>query len=269
MTRILLCLLLGMLAACSSTPAPRLPLAQEQAVTADQNARRALREGQLLRAQNGFAAALALQQSLDDTQTAAMTMINLATVDHLLGDDTTALTLLDNILQEKTTIYPDEAHRIAAFRKSVILADLSRLDAAESAWQSADALCGKSCSQRLGLDVLRARLLLQKGDAEGALAQAQAVRGGSSASREEQANLLRLIAAAEEKLARHDDALQHYSAALELDKALGLSSRIGEDLAGLARVSEKTGRREAAAEYDRRASLVKESQRQLGVSGRQ
>jgi len=71
MLRLLLLMLPGLLAACGSTPAPRQPLAIEQARAADKDARKALRDGELLRAQHGFAQALALQQSLDDTAGAA------------------------------------------------------------------------------------------------------------------------------------------------------------------------------------------------------
>lgn len=261
MTRLLLCMLLVALTACGSAPAPRPPLALEQANAADRDARRAAREGQLLRAQNSFTTALALQQSLDDTTSAATTMINLATVTHQLGDHAAALALLDRILSEQTTIYPPESRLDAAYRKSVILTRLSRSGEAESALQLADALCAKNCPQRYSMEVLRARLLLHKGDAQGALSLAQGVSSERAAGREEQANALRTVAAAEEMLARFEEALQHYQAALDMDKALGLSARIAEDLGGMARVSAQLGRESEAAQYQRRAFLVQESQR--------
>jgi tetratricopeptide (TPR) repeat protein len=261
MTRLLLCVLLGTLTACSGAPAPRLSLAQEQANAADRDARRATREGQLLRAQNSFTTALALQQSLDDTTSAATTMINLATVTHQLGDHAAALALLERILTEQTPIYPPESRLDAAYRKSVILTRLSRSGEAESALQTADELCAKNCPQRFSMEVLRARLLLQKGDAQGALSLAQNVSGERAAGKEEQANALRTVAAAEEMLSRFEEALQHYKAALGMDKALGLSARIAEDLGGMARVSGQLGRDRDAAEYQRRAFLVQESRR--------
>ncbi|HEY0665704.1 MAG TPA: hypothetical protein VGD24_06545 [Gallionella sp.] len=260
MTRLLLCLLLGVLAACGSAPAPRLPAAQEQAIAADRNARRALREGQLHNARNGFATALRLQQSLDDTHAAAMTLINLATVTHQLGDDVTALSLLDRILLEKTGIYPPESHLTATFRKSVILTDLDRLSEAESSLKSAEALCGQNCAVRPSIEVLQARLLVLKGDAEGALALAQPVSTRRAVGKEEQANAMRVMAVAEERLARYEAALQHFTAALEMDKALGLSARIGDDLGGMARTAEKLGKAREAKAYARRAALVNESQ---------
>lgn len=262
MTRLLLGLLLGLLTACGSGPAPRPPLAQEQADAADRDARRALSEGQLLRAQNGFVRALSLQQSLDDTTRAATTMINLATVDHRLGDDTAALALLDRVLQEQAPLYPPASQLEAAFRKSVILTDLARLEEAETALQSAEARCEQRCPQQVGLQVLRARVSLLKGDAEVALAQARSAGDGGGASKEEQANAMRIVAAAEEMLGQHEAALEHFKTALKMDKALGRSARIGEDLSGMARTAEKLGKIEEAAEYARRAALVKEAQRQ-------
>ncbi len=262
MTRFFILLLTGMLAACGSAPAPNLPQALEQAQAADKDARRALRDGELLRAQHDFAKALVLQQSLDDTAEAATTLINLATVTHQLHDDAAALIWLDKILLEKVRIYPPESHLTAAFRKAVILTNLARLSEAESALQLSEKLCEKKCATRFGIDALRARLLLLNGDAEGALALAQALSKEGGAGQEEQANALRVIAAAEEELARYASALQHYQATLEMDKSLDLSTRIGEDLDGMARVSTQLGRDQEAAVYARRAVLVNESLRQ-------
>lgn len=254
-------LLLLLLAACASAPPLRLPQTLELAQAADKDARRALREGDLLRAQHDFAKALALQQSLDDAAATATTLINLATVTHQMRDDETALVWLDKVLLEKTHIYPAESLLTAAFRKAVILTNLARTGDAGSSLQVAEKLCEKKCALRYGITVLRARLLLLNGDAEGALALAQAVSKDSTAGTEEQANAVRVIAASEEKLARSASALQHFQAALEMDKALGLSARIGEDLSGMARVSAKLGQDQEAAEYARRAVLVNEAGR--------
>jgi tetratricopeptide (TPR) repeat protein len=257
----LLIMLPGLLAACASAPAPRQPLAIEQARAADKDARKALRDGDLLRAQHDFTRALMLQQSLDDTAGAATTLINLATVTHQLNDDEGALKLLDRILLEKEPVYPPEAHIEAAFRKAVILADLSRSGEAAQILQSADKQCAGKCALNYGIDVLRARLMLQNGDAEGALELAMKASKQGEAGMEEQANALRVAAAAEEKLARDEGALQHFQAALALDRSLGLSVRIGEDLNGMARVSKQLGHDRESSEYARRAVLVDEAHR--------
>ncbi len=262
MYRFIVLMFSGLLAACSSAPVPRQPLAIEQARAADTNARTALRDGKLPLAQRDFARALALQQSLDDTAGSATAMINLATVAHRLHDDQVALAWLDRILLEKEGIYPQESRLTAAFRKAVIMADLARLDDADKALRIADKLCDGKCSQNFAIGALRARLLLLNGDAQGALALAQELSKRGGAGQGEQANALRIAAAAEEKLQRPASALQHYQAALEMDKALALSERIGEDLNGMARVSARLGHDPEAAEYSRRAVLVNESNRQ-------
>jgi tetratricopeptide (TPR) repeat protein len=95
---------------------------------------------------------------------------------------------------------------------------------------------------------------------EEALSLAQAVSKVAEAGKDEQANALRVQAGAEEKLQRYADALTHYQAALEIDKPLGLSARIAEDLNGLARIARQLGREQDAAIYARRASLVNEIQ---------
>ena len=258
MTKAILSILIGMLSACGSTPPPRLPDAVEQTQAADKDARRALRSGDLLRAQQGFAKALRLQQSLDDTAGAATTIINLATVTHQLHDDKDALIWLDKILLEKATIYPAESYLLAWFRKAVILTNLARLAEADLSLTQAESLCGKKCSLRFGLDGLRARILLLEGDTQGALALAKNLNK-AEAGKEEQANALRIIAAAEEKLAKYPEALQHYQASLEIDKELGLGARIGEDLSGMARIAQQLGHEQEASAYLRRAELINSS----------
>lgn len=251
-----------MLAACGSAPAPRPPLAQEQAHTADKDARRALRNGELFSAQHNFTRALARQQALDDRSGAATSIINLATLSHQLHDDEAALIWLDKILQEPERFYPAEARMTAAFRKAVILTNLTRLGEANAALRTAEIICEKKCALRYGMDALRARWLLLRGNAEASLVLAQTVAQEREAGKEEQANALRVAAAAEEKLLRHEAALQHYQSALELDKTLALSPRIAEDLDGMARTAKQLGREDEAANYARRAELVQESLRQ-------
>ena len=259
MIKIFTFLLIGLLVACSSTPAPKLPRALEQAQAADKDARRALRNGDLLRAQQSFTKTLLLQQSLDDATATATTIINLATVTHQLHDDEGALGWLDKILLEKSAIYPAEQYAEASFRKAVILTNLARISEADAALAQAEKLCEKKCSLRFGIDGLSARLHLLKGDATGAIVLAQALSKETEAGREEQANALRVLAEAEEKLARYAEALQHYQAALDADKSLSLSSRIGEDLNGLARVAKQLGREQEVNIYLRRAELINEA----------
>jgi len=248
-----------LIAACGSSPVERQPLPFEQVRSADADARKALKNGELFSAQNDFAKVLSLQQSLDDTTGAATTLINLATVTHQLGDDESALKWLDRLLLEKEDIYPKESRLTAAFRKAVILANHSRLDEAESSLQDSEKICSNKCPLKQSMRILRARIALLRGDAEQAISLAQDASKSGGDGKEEHANALRVIASAEEKLERAASALQHYQAALEIDKRLGLSERISEDLNGMARVSEKLGQSRQAGEYSRRAALVKDA----------
>lgn len=269
MIRLLILLLPAVLAACSSTPPPRPPETVELAQALDKDARRALRNGELQRAHNTFSKVLVLQQSVDDSAAAATTMINLATVTHQLNKDMGALIWLDKILLEKASIYPPESRLIAAFRKAVILTNMARLDEAEKALQNAAKLCDGKCNLSYGISMLRARLLMLKGDSEAALVIADKVSREKQAGKEEQTNALRLMAAAEEKLQRNADALQHYQAALDNDKALGLSARIAEDLNGLARVAKILGLTDEAIIYTRRAAMVNYSLKQRVEAARE
>ncbi len=250
----------AVLAACSSPPA-RLPLAVEWAQRADKDARRAMRMGDMVNARILFARSLALHQAVDDMDGAATALVSLATVSHRLHDDDAAIRLLDQILLDQARVYPPEWRITAAFRKAVILADLGRSDEAATVLALADKQCERSCTLRFGIDALKARLALLKGDAAAALELAKPVASAQEAGKEEQANALRTVAAAEEKLTRHEEALLHYRAALELDKSLGLSSRIEDDLNGMARVLTHLGRAGEAASHARRAFIVHEAAR--------
>ncbi|MDD5328668.1 MAG: hypothetical protein PHX38_01580 [Sulfuricella sp.] len=249
-------LLGALLTACGTSP-QRPPAALEQAQSADKSARRALREGDLARARALFAETLTLQQSLDNLPAMAAALINLSTVSHRLHDDASALALLDRVLNGGLP-YPADMRAAAAFRKAVIQLDAGRSGEAESALALAERECAEPCALRPGFLNLRARLALGRGDYAGALvlAQSVAVKG---IEKEEQANARRIAAAAESALGRQEAALGDYQAALDMDKELGLSGRIAEDLRGIASALAQLGRKDEAEGYARRAQAVSEA----------
>lgn len=247
-------LLLGFITACGSAPA-RQPLAIEQAKKADHEAHRALRDGDLLRARELFRKSMLMQQSLDNLPASAMAAINLSSVSHKLADDVTALELLDAILSDSAMRIPSELRAAAAFRKGIILADNGKTAEAEAALQLANQECNRQCAFTSGMKNLGARLALEKGEFALALSEAKGVIS-SNAESEELANAQRIAAAAESAQQQHASALARYQLALELDKELGLSSRIAEDLKGIASVLEKMGRKPEAEIYARRAEAV-------------
>jgi tetratricopeptide (TPR) repeat protein len=205
-----------------------------------------------------------MQQSLDNQAASATAAINLSYVSHKLGDDSTALVLLDSILSESSTLIPSDLRTAAAFRKGIILADSGNIAEAESALQLANLSCSKQCTYTSGMNNLRARLALDKGDFETALSTAKNVIN-AGAEKEEVANAQRIAAAAESTQNHNEAALLNYQAALELDKELALSARIYEDLIGMARVLEKLGRKPEADDFARRAEALKAASRMLPV----
>lgn len=250
-----LCLAAALLAGCGSSPPPRPPVALERASSADRQARRALRDGDLTVARNLFEQSLRLQQSVDNLPGVAIAAINLAAVYHKMNNDEMALRLLDSILGDKTTPYPPELRSSAAFRKAVIFVDGANKDAG-AAVESAAQACPKSCEFTPGIYNLRARVALGAKDYSSAVALGKQAGDAAGDDKEELANARRYSAAAEAQLGQHGAALEHYLAALELDKQLGMSERIAEDLDGAAGALKQLGRTDEAASYARRAAAA-------------
>lgn len=258
--RVALLCVAASLAACSSAPPPRPPAALERARTVDREARRALRDGDLNLASKLFEQSLRLEQSLDNLPGVATATLNLAAVYHRTKNDDKALRLLDGMLADKNTAYPDDLRAAAAFRKAVILVDGGSPGAA-AAVEAAARACAKSCEFGAGLDNLRARLALGGGQYASALDFARKAGDAAGDDKEELANAMRNAAIAGTALGQNASALKHYLAALELDKQLGLSQRIAEDLDGAASVLKALGREDEAAAYARRAAAAREAAR--------
>lgn len=255
MRSVLPALLIGALAACSGTAPPRPPAAVERAAVLDREARFAMRDGDLVQARNLFEQSLRLEQSLDDFSGIATASINLAAVYHRLKNDDMALRLLDAILGDKLVPYPAELRAAAAFRKAVILVDKGA-DGEAAAVETAGRLCGNPCEFTPGLYNLHARLALQKKDYAAALSFAKSAQDGAGQNTDELANARRNAAAAEAGLNRHAAALDHYLAALALDKELALPERIAGDLDGASRELKQLGRTDESASYARRAAAA-------------
>ena len=255
-------LALVLLSACGSAPQPRLPAVQERAATTDKEARRALRDGDLPLARALFEQSLRLQQSLDNLPGVATATINLASVYHGLKNDEMALRLLDGLLGEKLVPYPADMLAVASFRKAVILVD-GNSQAAPAALDAAVQLCARSCGHAAGLSNLRARMALNKKDYAAAAGFARQAAEEAGDNKEELANARRHSGTAAIALDQYGPALQHFQAALDLDKQLGLPKRIAPDLDGVAAALDKLGRKDEAAAYARRAAAAHEANRAM------
>lgn len=254
-----------LLAACGSPP-PRPPAAVLQAQQASQAAHRAMREGNLAQAREKFGQALWLQQSLDNHTAVAATILNLAVVEHHLGNDAAALQQLERLLPDNASFYPQDMRIAAALRKAVILVDRGDAEQAAAILQRAAGECAMQCSQAAGIAALRARMALEQGEHAAALQLAKSAMGIPGIEREELANAHRMSGAAEFALGQYAAALNHYQAALELDKELGISKRIVADLNGLAKALERLGRKPEAESYTRRAMAVSEAAARISGS---
>jgi tetratricopeptide (TPR) repeat protein len=250
------CLLLAGLAACSSAPPPRQPAMFEQASTLETEGYRMMRNGDAAAARDLFEQELRLQQSLDNLPGIATAAINLSTAYHRLGNDEPALRLLDGIGGDAQIPYPAELRATALFRKAVILLDAGKTGEAAAALDAAENLCSGSCRLAAGLRNMKARMALSKGEYAAALDLAKAAADAAGDQKSELANAQRIRAAAESALGQYGPALQHYQAALEIDKQLGLGGRIADDLDSVARTLVQLGRKEEAAGYARRAAAA-------------
>src|SRR5690606_28695717 len=72
----------------------------------------------------------------------------------------------------------------------------------------------------------------------------------------EEANTHRLLGEIHLLLGAHEEAKRHFSAALPLDKKIGRSGRIAQDLKGLAEAALQSGARSEAVRYLQRAQEV-------------
>lgn len=242
------------LSACGSAP-PRQPVAIEQAQKTALSAHRAMREGDLYRARELFKQAMLMQQALENIPDRSLNTLNLASVQHRMGQDEVALQLLDGLLNDPAQLIPVDLQAAAAFRKAIILVDLGRNNESATAVQVSQNLCAKTCAIQPGLNNLQARLLLDGGNKVSAL---EIVKQVISANPEkvELANAQRLAGKIENMLEQYDAALAHYSSALELDKELAFSKRIAEDLHGMASALSGLKRDAEAALYQQRAEAV-------------
>ena len=259
-------LLLSLLLAACGSPPPRPPVAVLQAQQASQAAHRAMREGNLTQAREKFTQALWLQQSLDNHAAVATTILNLAVIEHRLGNDATALQQLDRLLLADALPYPQDLRVATALRKAVILVDGGDAKQAAITLELATGECALQCNHAPGIANTRARMALERGDHAVALQLAKSAMGIPGVEKEELANAHRMSGIAEFELGQYAAALNHYQAALELDKELGISKRIVADLNGLAKTLERLGRKPEADANARRAMAVSEATTRISGS---
>lgn len=254
-------LLLLQLSGCGSPQPPAPPLRQQAASYAHEAAEAAQRED-WGSAERLTLAALDHYASLDDSPQRFDLLLNLVLIEQQRG----ALERADGALAAAAPLASSDPQRLHLALRQASLA-LKRGDNASvaSALARAEPYCRESCAERPALLNLRARQALaasHPADAAVFAGQAGKLAPPNSA---ETANALRLQGQAALQLTQAQLAVDNFEAALAIDRRLGLSTRVGEDLHGLAQAWQLAGNAEAAARTAQREQAWRAGRTALGL----
>ena len=248
------------LMACSSPPSKPSSPARAQGEAQNQNAARALRRGDAAAALASYQAALASAESVEDFESSAVALLNLATVHSQLGQTEAALARVDRILAG-SGLFSVGAQAQAAARKALLLLDQGQVEQALLWADRSLLLCPTACALAAAMNNLRAHVALGRGELERATALAlQAAEQAAAAGLQaEQANGQRLAGRALSQQGQHERAAQLLAQALLLDQTLGLPDRIASDLQYAAQNEVRRGQPGAARAYLERAWVVSQA----------
>ncbi len=246
-----------MFAACGSNP-PALSPQQETAIQYNQRGRTAFEQGDYPEARAAYQQALAIHQSVENTDGIATELMNLSVVYRRLGDSTAAHNALDQILISSGLSFTSAQRAETAYRRASFYLEDGNLNEAKTWADKALGFC-QGCATEGRLYNLLARMSLLANPQETLnLARRALGLNRNAGDRAEEANSLRLIADASFASGDFKTAQQFYGDALALDKDSGSAAKIALDLMGLGRSLARQGRRDEALEYFRRAYSVSE-----------
>jgi uncharacterized protein YceK len=256
-----LLLLLLLLSGCGSAQPPAPPLRQQAASYAREAAEAAQREDWAA-AERLTLAALDHYASLDDNPQRFDLLLNLALIEQQRG----ALERADGALAAAVPLASTDRQRLwLALRQASLALRRGDTASAGSALARAESYCRENCAERPALLNLRARHALATGHtADTATLAGQAGKLAAPGSAES-ANALRLQAQAALKQGQATLATGSFEAALAIDRQLGLSARVGEDLQGLAQAWRLAGNLEAARQTEQRAQAWRAGRTALGL----
>ncbi len=245
------------LAGCAQKPV--MPAAQSLAQASSQRGAQAFARGDLLTAQREYATALHIHESLGDTPGRASALLSLARIAAQSGRTADAVAAVDQVLADGPQL--DLPTRITAQGRAAAL-QLSQgsTQKADEHLAQAGVLCAGTCADAGALAVLRARSALAQqrpADALKLVSDALVLPALAAVTPPtlqpqagaERANALRLQAQAYGALAQPQAAANAATAALELDRGLGLADRVLIDLQLLARMHKAQGQDAQAAQY--------------------
>lgn len=253
--RILVSTMLVILASCGSNP-PALSPQQETAIHYNQRGRAAFEQGNYIEARTTYQQALAIHQSVENTDGIATELMNLSVVDRRLGDTAAAHAALGQIIHSSGLSFTSAQRAEAAYRKASFYLEDGNRNEAKTWADKALGLC-QGCGTEGRLYNLIARMSLSANPQETLnLARRALAQNRNAGDKAEEANSLRLIADAAFATADFKTAQQFYGDALSLDKESSSAAKIALDLMGLGRSLAQQGKRNEAAEYFQRAYSV-------------
>lgn len=201
---------------------------------------------------------LRLYRSVEHAEGVATELVNLAVVFRKTGQAENAQLALDEVIgKDEYKAFPMLQSK-AAFVKSLLFIDAKDYDVAFEWANKSSAMCRTDCPDEGKLLNLKARIHLLKGqykEAETLGRKAVELNRGKN-DLEETANSLRLIGEARLSLNDPDIALGFFNESLDIDKKLGLSSKISSDLISIGRVYCAKGMKKESVNYLKRAERV-------------
>lgn len=213
-----------LLAACASEPRPVDPPLLKAAYETEGDGAKRYQRGELALAERRFTEAMRRFVAIDDAAGRERNRLHIARTRLALGRSAAALELLDAA--------PTASESVAAdlLRAQAQLA-LRQTDAAQVALDRAARLCTEPCREAAGVQLLRGRIALARGQSMDAVTAAEASRKLLHEETEpvELANAWRLLAAAHLAAGATEAALAAAGSALALDRKLALPEKIARD----------------------------------------
>ncbi len=253
---VLLTMLLSTVTACSITSGKSV-IRSETHLQTERLLERGLRAQQksdIRQAERFFADALALSSSIEDNPDRVIALVNLARLNRLGGKIDASNLYIDQALQI-CIAHPEFTSEVTYEKALVEIALNNNNDALKWASRSLDAENGPSKGVRRNL---LARILRINGNLAAAIKTATIAlqENRNNDLPEEEANSLRMLGDIELESSRLESAEKLLLEALEIDKRIGASAKIGLDLEKLAEVAERKYEPVLVAEYLERACSV-------------
>lgn len=186
--------------------------------------------GELDRALALFQRALAVEQSIENEDGIAQARLNIAGVYQKMGRVPEAVKVLEPVVTDPALAFSVDRRAEAALKRATLFTQADDTAAAAAALDQASSVCAGSCGSAGRILNLRAHIALAAGQPADGLRWARRARNDNAGDELETANALRLEASAQLALKAPELAAPLLLQALALDKALGASEKIYQDL---------------------------------------